>query len=178
MGKTEIRKVCEVSLDIPAESQPQLHNRWHPDIPFAGTIKNGETVKIECVCLLRYFISTSNKKQVDWTGGQIGIQARLYLLMSRYSYRQATMTAQTIWRMSILRESIIFLVHLRLKPLSQAMFCWLRLWTCSLWIRLPGDCKFKTMPLRRANANVWIVPVFLIKIMAVASWMRFILLRK
>ena len=26
------------------------HNRWHPDIPFAGTIKNGETVKIECVC--------------------------------------------------------------------------------------------------------------------------------
>lgn len=32
-------------------------NRWHPDIPFAGTIKDGETVKIECV---------------DWTGGQIG----------------------------------------------------------------------------------------------------------
>ena len=31
-------------------------NRWHPDIPFAGTIKNGETVKIQCV---------------DWTGGQI-----------------------------------------------------------------------------------------------------------
>ncbi|KAL2072345.1 hypothetical protein VTL71DRAFT_11688 [Oculimacula yallundae] len=57
MGKTAIRNICPVSLDTPAETQPQLHNRWHPDIPSAGTIKNGETVKIECV---------------DWTGGQIG----------------------------------------------------------------------------------------------------------
>ncbi|PMD20518.1 formamidase-like protein [Hyaloscypha hepaticicola] len=57
MGLTGIRNVCKVSLDIPAGKQPQLHNRWHPDVPFAGTIKNGETVKIECV---------------DWTGGQIG----------------------------------------------------------------------------------------------------------
>ncbi|KUI59450.1 hypothetical protein VP1G_06669 [Cytospora mali] len=52
----EIRTVCKVSLDKPASEQPQLHNRWHPDIPFAGTIKDGETVKIECL---------------DWTGGQI-----------------------------------------------------------------------------------------------------------
>ncbi|KAH8887039.1 formamidase [Thozetella sp. PMI_491] len=57
MGKTGIRTVCSVSLDKPAEEQPYLHNRWHPDIPFAGTIKDGETVKIECL---------------DWTGGQIG----------------------------------------------------------------------------------------------------------
>ncbi|CAG8972882.1 hypothetical protein HYALB_00001302 [Hymenoscyphus albidus] len=57
MGLTGIRKVCEVSLDKPAEEQKQLHNRWHPDISFAGAIKDGETVKIECV---------------DWTGGQIG----------------------------------------------------------------------------------------------------------
>ncbi|PBP18716.1 transmembrane protein UsgS [Diplocarpon rosae] len=57
MGKTAIRNICEVSLDIPAEQHPKLHNRWHPDVPFAGTIQNGETVKIECV---------------DWTGGQIG----------------------------------------------------------------------------------------------------------
>ncbi|RYP15335.1 hypothetical protein DL765_005769 [Monosporascus sp. GIB2] len=42
MGKTEIRTVGK--------------NRWHPDIPFAGKIKDGETVKIECL---------------DWTGGQI-----------------------------------------------------------------------------------------------------------
>jgi len=57
MGHTEIRNICPVSLETPAAKQPQLHNRWHPDIPFAGSIKNGETVKIECV---------------DWTGGQIG----------------------------------------------------------------------------------------------------------
>ncbi|KAK3346293.1 Acetamidase/Formamidase [Lasiosphaeria hispida] len=56
MGKTAIRTVCEVSFDKPAAEQPQLHNRWHPDIPFAGSIKDGETVKIECL---------------DWTGGQI-----------------------------------------------------------------------------------------------------------
>lgn len=74
MGLTGIRNVCKVSLDIPAEKQPQLHNRWHPDVPFAGTIKNGETVKIECVSLL--LLSTVsfqiNLQQVDWTGGQIG----------------------------------------------------------------------------------------------------------
>ncbi|KAL2172291.1 hypothetical protein VTG60DRAFT_6669 [Thermothelomyces hinnuleus] len=56
MGKTGIRTVCKVDFDKPAEEQPYLHNRWHPDIPFAGTIKDGETVKIECL---------------DWTGGQI-----------------------------------------------------------------------------------------------------------
>lgn len=49
MGLTAIRKVCEVSLETPAEKQTKLHNRWHPDIPFADTIKNNETVKIECV---------------------------------------------------------------------------------------------------------------------------------
>jgi len=49
MGRSEIRNICPVSLTTPADQQPKLHNRWHPDIPFAGTIKNGETVKIECV---------------------------------------------------------------------------------------------------------------------------------
>ncbi|KAI1249875.1 hypothetical protein MGN70_009491 [Eutypa lata] len=57
MGKTGIRTVGKVSFDTPASEQNVLHNRWHPDIPFAGTIKDGETVKIECL---------------DWTGGQIG----------------------------------------------------------------------------------------------------------
>ncbi|TKA54071.1 putative formamidase [Cryomyces minteri] len=57
MGKQEIRYAAKVSLKEPANSQSNLHNRWHPDIPFAGTIKNEEVVKIECV---------------DWTGGQIG----------------------------------------------------------------------------------------------------------
>ncbi|KAI1454647.1 formamidase [Annulohypoxylon moriforme] len=57
MGKTEIRTVGKVSFEKPAYEQANLHNRWHPDIPFVGTIKDGETVKIECL---------------DWTGGQIG----------------------------------------------------------------------------------------------------------
>ncbi|KAK4156833.1 formamidase [Chaetomidium leptoderma] len=56
MGKTGIRTVCKVDFDTPAAQQPCLHNRWHPDIPFAATIRDGETVKIECL---------------DWTGGQI-----------------------------------------------------------------------------------------------------------
>ncbi|KAK5653522.1 hypothetical protein OQA88_8781 [Cercophora sp. LCS_1] len=56
MGKTAIRTVCKVDFDKPAAEQPYLHNRWHPDIPVAGSIKDGETVKIECL---------------DWTGGQI-----------------------------------------------------------------------------------------------------------
>lgn len=56
MGRSEIRYAARVDLNKPAEENPKLHNRWHPDIPFADTIKNGEVVKIECV---------------DWTGGQI-----------------------------------------------------------------------------------------------------------
>ncbi|KAI0906934.1 formamidase [Ustulina deusta] len=51
MGKSEIRTVGKVDLAKPVSTQTNLHV-----IPFAGTIKDGETVKIECV---------------DWTGGQI-----------------------------------------------------------------------------------------------------------
>ncbi|RMY03121.1 hypothetical protein D0868_07622 [Hortaea werneckii] len=47
---------AKVDLKKPASEQNHLHNRWHPDIPAAGKITPGETVKIECV---------------DWTGGQI-----------------------------------------------------------------------------------------------------------
>lgn len=56
MGKEGIRYAAKVDLDKPAAEQDCLHNRWHPDIPSAATIKNNEVVKIECV---------------DWTGGQI-----------------------------------------------------------------------------------------------------------
>ncbi|PQE20686.1 acetamidase Formamidase protein [Rutstroemia sp. NJR-2017a BBW] len=66
MGRSEIRNVCKVSLDEPAESQPKLHNRWHPDIPFADTIKNGETVKIECL-LSGNNDSADDVKNVDLT---------------------------------------------------------------------------------------------------------------
>src|SRR5579859_6414403 len=51
-----IRTAVKVDLDKPANSQPHLHNRWHPDIPTYATVKPGEPVNIECV---------------DWTGGQI-----------------------------------------------------------------------------------------------------------
>lgn len=57
MGKTAIRTAGKVSFDKPAWEQVNIHNRWHPDIPSIGSIKDGETVKIECL---------------DWTGGQIG----------------------------------------------------------------------------------------------------------
>jgi formamidase len=70
MGRSEIRNICKVSLDEPAENQPKLHNRWHPDIPFADTIKNGETVKIECV---------------DWTGGQIS-KCCTYIFINMFSH--------------------------------------------------------------------------------------------
>ncbi|KAK0714360.1 Acetamidase/Formamidase [Apiosordaria backusii] len=56
MPKSAIRTVCKVDLGKPASEQPYLHNRWHPEIPPAATIQDGETVKIECL---------------DWTGGQI-----------------------------------------------------------------------------------------------------------
>jgi len=56
MGLHEIRTALKVDTAKPASEQKGLHNRWHPDIPFTGAIKNGEVVKIECV---------------DWTGGQI-----------------------------------------------------------------------------------------------------------
>ncbi|ODV78497.1 formamidase [Suhomyces tanzawaensis NRRL Y-17324] len=51
-----IRYVTKVDLELPGDQQPQVHNRWHPDVPFAETILPGETVKIECL---------------DWTGNQI-----------------------------------------------------------------------------------------------------------
>ncbi|KAI1809763.1 formamidase [Poronia punctata] len=57
MGRTGIRTVGRVDLQKPASEQTNVHNRWHPDIPIAGTIDDGETVNIECL---------------DWTGGQIG----------------------------------------------------------------------------------------------------------
>ncbi|RYP60781.1 hypothetical protein DL770_009930 [Monosporascus sp. CRB-9-2] len=70
MGKTEIRTVGKVSFDVPASEQDVLHSVFAGPaetafdseltkvvVPFAGGIKDGETVKIECL---------------DWTGGQIG----------------------------------------------------------------------------------------------------------
>ncbi|KAK9472265.1 Acetamidase/Formamidase [Dipodascopsis tothii] len=57
MPKEAIRTAVKVDLNTPAWEQPQLHNRWHPDVPFSCKVKPGEVFKLECL---------------DWTGGQIG----------------------------------------------------------------------------------------------------------
>jgi len=51
-----IRTAIKVDLDKDPNSHPQLHNRWHPDIPTVAKVRPGESVNIECI---------------DWTGGQI-----------------------------------------------------------------------------------------------------------
>jgi acetamidase/formamidase len=79
MPLTEIRKVCEVSLETPAEEQSKLHNRWHPDIPFADTIKNGETVKIECVRCLAHVSEPRTDTGTDRLDGRTDrYHARVY----------------------------------------------------------------------------------------------------
>eukprot|EP01097_Dermamoeba_algensis_P010188 TRINITY_DN7430_c0_g1_i1.p1 TRINITY_DN7430_c0_g1~~TRINITY_DN7430_c0_g1_i1.p1 ORF type:complete len:348 (+),score=71.83 TRINITY_DN7430_c0_g1_i1:38-1081(+) len=51
------RKLISVDLSKPPSCQPTpVHNRWHPDIPFVASLKQGEVVRVECL---------------DWTGGQI-----------------------------------------------------------------------------------------------------------
>jgi len=40
-------------ISRPAEEQPSLHNRWHPDIPMLAWVKPGDEFRVECV---------------DWTG--------------------------------------------------------------------------------------------------------------
>ncbi|WP_024851862.1 formamidase [Hydrogenovibrio kuenenii] len=42
---------------LPEEQDIKPHNRWHPDIPMAVTVKPGAEFRLECF---------------DWTGGQIG----------------------------------------------------------------------------------------------------------
>lgn len=49
MPTEAIRYVTKVDLNKPGYEQPQVHNRWHPDVPFSETIYPGETVKIECL---------------------------------------------------------------------------------------------------------------------------------
>jgi len=52
-----MQTIIEVDVSKPAEEQSQvLHNRWHPDIPMAVTVKAGDSFRVQCM---------------DWTGGQI-----------------------------------------------------------------------------------------------------------
>lgn len=40
----------------PHEQEQPLHNRWHPEIPPVGEVKEGDLFRVETI---------------DWTGGQI-----------------------------------------------------------------------------------------------------------
>ncbi len=49
-----------ISVDVkksPKDQPVPLHNRWHPDIPMAVSVKPGQVFQVQCL---------------DWTGGQIG----------------------------------------------------------------------------------------------------------
>ena len=48
--------IIKIDLNKSAYENEKLHNRWHPDIPMAATVKPGDDFILECV---------------DWTGGQI-----------------------------------------------------------------------------------------------------------
>ncbi|MEX2617401.1 MAG: formamidase [Alphaproteobacteria bacterium] len=48
--------IIEVDLKASPYDNENIHNRWHPDIPMAVTVKPGDDFIVECV---------------DWTGGQI-----------------------------------------------------------------------------------------------------------
>ncbi len=48
--------IIKIDLSKSAYENEQIHNRWHPDIPMAATVKPGDDFIIECY---------------DWTGGQI-----------------------------------------------------------------------------------------------------------
>ncbi|KAK9486343.1 Acetamidase/Formamidase [Lipomyces starkeyi] len=56
MGKEAIKTTIKIDFDKKPWEQAGIHNRWHPDIPFAATVKPGEVFHIQCF---------------DWTGGQV-----------------------------------------------------------------------------------------------------------
>lgn len=49
--------LVKIDLSKPAHGQAGVHNRWHPEVPANGTIKQNTSYKTECF---------------DWTGGQVG----------------------------------------------------------------------------------------------------------
>ena len=48
--------LIKIDLSKSAYENENIHNRWHPDIPMAATVKPGDDFILECY---------------DWTGGQI-----------------------------------------------------------------------------------------------------------
>ncbi|GHG02894.1 formamidase [Deinococcus piscis] len=51
------KSLLSIDLDRSPYENENVHNRWHPDIPMAATVKPGDDFILECY---------------DWTGGQIG----------------------------------------------------------------------------------------------------------
>lgn len=51
------KTLLSIDLDRSPYENENIHNRWHPDIPMAATVKPGDDFVLECY---------------DWTGGQIG----------------------------------------------------------------------------------------------------------
>ncbi|KAK9452005.1 Acetamidase/Formamidase [Limtongia smithiae] len=56
MGKEAVRTAIQIDFSKKPYEQPGVHNRWHPDIPFAASVKQGEAFHVQCF---------------DWTGNQI-----------------------------------------------------------------------------------------------------------
>ena len=48
--------LIKIDLSKSAYENENIHNRWHPDIPMAATVKPGDDFILECY---------------DWTSGQI-----------------------------------------------------------------------------------------------------------
>ncbi len=47
-----------LDVDLNNARVPQIHNRWHPDIPAMASVNPGDTYRCE---------------SIDWTGGQLEI---------------------------------------------------------------------------------------------------------
>lgn len=62
-NETSVRAIRTViSVDPHSEplSQPNIHNRWHPDIPFVTEVKEGESFNVECCDFTGNFISNND----------------------------------------------------------------------------------------------------------------------
>jgi len=120
-----IRTAIKVDLDKPANSQPHLHNRWHPDIPTFATVKPGEPVNIECV---------------DWTGGQIKNNDSADDILNvdlRYLYCRCELFTTVAF--------ITFPALSRSKAPTQGMFWSLRSWMFNPSQVIPGGLPESSM---------------------------------
>ena len=67
-----MKTIVKLDLDKkPWEQEGQIHNRWHPDIPFLTSVKPGEEILIESLDFLDAQIKdtddVSDVKNVDLT---------------------------------------------------------------------------------------------------------------